>query len=47
MTSIALVIAIASVSAALYAVHYAEWAAEEPCNGEVETLKKIDRFFRV
>jgi len=42
-----LIIAIASVSAALYAVHYAEWAAEEPCNGEIEMLEKIDRFFRV
>ena len=45
MIKIALLIATISVSAAVYTVHNTAWAAREPCNGEIETIEKIEDLF--
>jgi len=44
MTIIALIIAIIALASTIHVVRNMKWAAEEPCNGEEETLRKIDKY---
>jgi len=46
MTTIALIIAIAAVSVAIYVVRNLSHAANKPCNGEEETLEEIDKLLK-
>lgn len=46
MTTIALIIAIAGISVAVYVMRNLSHAANKPCNGEEEELAEIDKLLK-